>query len=603
MRCFLCGLVCGFLFLSSGIQAQEYRQPEWVLDEGGQEATSASYILNGSFHQTTIGYTTGGNYIGWIGFWHPRPRLTLAHDVAAVRIVSPSGVVDTLSEITPRATVVNYGNVAENFLAIFSIRMQGGGISVYRNVKLVHLEPGESRVESFTPTLLHSTGPHIARCSVALASDTNRANDTVSLVFKVLSRPPLPEGWSEVDPVPAPPSGRGVQAGGWLAVDPSAGVLYVSKGNKSADFYCYNPSATPAWRSLADWPKGREGKLPARGSRGCAPGNGYVYATKGNNTLGFWRYDVYFDAWEQLPDVPYPPSTRRVKDGCDLTAVELDGVIYIYLLKGQRGDFYRYNTLTGVWEELPSAPGVTKWYRGSFIVYDGAGTIYAHKGKYHEFYAYDVRAGEWRPDPLTPMPISSPKMLTSKRSKDGGCGTWGYNSILALKGGNTCEFWRYHPDGDSWTELDTMPSVGSSGRKKRVRDGGDIDLFVDGLVYALKGNKTLEMWRYVPGAEIVHPEPKLRSGVMAEETRPCGPFLEPAAPAHRDNLAVRYYLGCEQTARVELLDISGRTVARENVTGPEGCFKPHGNTLRSGIYFVRLITRGATLFRKVVILP
>jgi len=589
------------ILLCSGVVAQSYWLREWVIDEGGVEAHSSSYILNGSFHQTTIGYATGGNYIAWIGFWHPRPQWVGVHDVAAVRIVAPLGRVDTLSDVTPKAELANYGTEAENFVAIFKIYMVGGVIPVYQNFKLVHLEPGESRIVDFVSTRLHGLGSHIARCSVALANDANRENDTVSAVFKVLDRPPLPEGWVEAGQIPASPSGRGVKDGGWLAVDEETGGIYVSKGNKVADFYLYDPTGSPMWQELDPWPKGAEGKNPGRGSVGCVASDGYVYATKGNNTLGFWRYNRY-TGWQSLPDVPYGPSHRKVKDGCDMVFVEMGGIPYIYLLKGTRNEFYRYNILGGTWEEQAPAPGTSKWYRGSWLVYDGENTIYAHKAKYHEFYAYDIAAGEWRQTPLVPMPIASEKMLSRKRAKEGSCGTWAFGSVFALKGGNTCEFWRYLPDGDSWVEMDTMPSVGSTGSKKRVRDGGDIAFSGDGVLYALKGNKTLELWRFVPGAEIVNPAPPQRSAVMAENgDLTSSPSLQVISPTGRDNIQVRYQLDGTNQGRLELMDITGRTVLTYNIAGPRGvvCFK--ANHLEAGVYFVRLQTASKTLVQKVVL--
>ncbi|MGQ9678456.1 MAG: T9SS type A sorting domain-containing protein [bacterium] len=605
MRRLVFGGAWGLTFLLCAlVMAQGYRLPEWVIDEGGVEARSSDYILNGSFHQTTIGYATGGNYIGWIGFWHPRPRWNGVHDVAAVRIIYPTGMIDTLNNITPKAELVNYGTESENFVAVFKIYMVGGVLPVYQNFKLVHLEAGESRIESFLSTRLHGLGSHIARCSVALATDANRENDTVSTVFKVLDHPPLPEGWSETDPIPAPPSGRGVKDGGWLTVDYETGAMFVSKGNKVPDFFVYDRTATPEWRELAPWQKGREGKYPGRGSVGCCASDGYVYATKGNNTLGFWRYNIYFDEWEQLPDVPYGQAHRKIKDGCDMVSVDRDGIPYIYLLKGRSNEFYRYNILNGIWEELALAPGSSKWYRGSWLVYDGENTIYAHKAKYHEFYSYDLNSGEWQSTPLLPMPIASEKMLSRKRAKEGSCGVWAYGSIFALKGGNTCEFWRYLPNGDSWVELDTMPSVGSSGRKKRVRDGGDITFSSDGVIYALKGNKTLEVWRFVPGAEIVNPVPPARTAVMAERNElSTNPRLEVRNPVGKGELRLRYSLGAAKRGRIELWDLTGRLVVAQTLADQEGEFSFGGSGRKSGVYFVRLLTGGRTLVEKAVFTP
>jgi len=76
----------------------------------------------------------------------------------------------------------------------------------------------------------------------------------------------------------------------------------------------------------------------------------------------------------------------------------------------------------------------------------------------------------------------------SKKSKDGGSAAWFGGSIYALKGGNTQELWRYDPGPDSWHELDTLPLVGSAGRKRKVKAGGGI-VAADDALYALKGTR------------------------------------------------------------------------------------------------------------------
>ncbi|MGB9742752.1 MAG: hypothetical protein ACP5JB_06990 [candidate division WOR-3 bacterium] len=595
----LLALLMPVFFTAAG--AQSFRLPEWVIDEGGVKATGGNYIGYGSFHQTTIGYATGGNFIAWIGYWHPRMR-NVYYDVAAVEIVSPNGAVDTINEITPRALVANYGSGTVNFLAIFSIRIAGGVTPIYQNGKPVQLGPGEQTVVDFVPVRLRSLGPHIARCSVALARDENPANDTVSRLFKVLARPPWPEGWIEVQSMPTIPSGRGVSSGGFLVIDQNSGLIYAAKGNKCPDFYRYDPISNN-WDTLAPWPDGREGKKPAKGATGCSDNSGFVYAVKGNNTLGFWRYNSFWNEWEQLPDVPYEPGNRKIKGGADMVFVVDGGVPYVYLLKGQRNDFYRFNALTYQWEVLTSPPGITKWDRGSWLVYDGETRIYAHKAKYHEFYFYDLTVHDWWPEPLAGMPYTSPRMQSRKRSRDGGCATWAYGSIFALKGGNTCELWRYLPEGDSWTEADTMPSFGSTGKRKRVKDGGDIASYGDAALFALKGNKTCEVWRYVPGAEIVQPQPPERSGAMGSAVKFPAPGIAVMTPLRPGMLTVRYALGGSPLALLELVDAAGRLVHRQVVGGPAGVVNINSAAISRGVYFVRLCAPAIQLKAKVTVVP
>jgi len=593
----LIGLVIVLFFTT--VSSQTYRLPEWVIDEGGVKATGGNYIGYGSFHQTTIGYATGGNFIAWIGYWHPRIR-NVRYDVAAVEIVSPNGAVDTVNQVTPRALLANLGSSAVNFTAVFSIRIAGGVIPIYQNFKPVQLQPGEQTVVDFTPVRLTYLGPHIAKCSVALVEDENPVNDTVSSLFKVLARPPWAEGWHEVEPMPAFPSGRGVSSGGFLVVDQNSGMIYAAKGNKCQDFYRYDP-INNKWDTMPPWPDGREGKKPGKGATGCSDNFGFVYAVKGNNTLGFWRYNSYLYEWEQLPDVPYEPGNRKIKGGGDMVFAIDEGIPYVYLLKGQRNDFYRYNTLSNQWEILSSAPGSTKWDRGSWLVYDGENRIYAHKAKYHEFYVYDLTIDDWLPVPLAGMPYTSPTMLTRKRSKEGGCATWAYNSIFALKGGNTCELWRYVLEGDSWTEADTMPSFGSTGRKKRVKDGGDIASYGEAALFALKGNKTCEVWRYVPGAAIVKPEPPERSGVMGEQGEIVELKLAVITPSKSGTIRVNYSLGDSPTGVLEAIDPAGRIVDRIILAGPGGIVEIKSPTISRGVYFIRLSAGNSLRAVKVIV--
>lgn len=83
--------------------------------------------------------------------------------------------------------------------------------------------------------------------------------------------------------------------------------------------------------------------------------------------------------------------------------------------------------------------------------------------------------------------------------------------ICALKGGKTTQFFRYHVSDDTWQGIDTMPSIASTGRKKRVKGGGDLCRYDTRHVFALEGNKTLEFWYYY--------EPPLTSGSTVDCSR------------------------------------------------------------------------------------
>jgi hypothetical protein len=305
-------------------------------------------------------------------------------------------------------------------------------------------------------------------------------------------------GWVERAQVRDDPSGKAVKAGGWLTYCDSAGLVFSAKGNKVPDFYSYDP-VRDTWAKCHGIPWGCENKYPGKGCRGASDGGDYVYMTKGNNTLGFWRYSVSADSWAQLSDVPLGVDNRKVKDGSDLAFAVLSDTGYVYLLKGNRFEFYRFNCTAQRWETLAAAPGYPhKWYEGSFLAYDGDHTIYAHKAKSHELWKYDTEGHTWCGG-LSGMPLYG-NSGRKKKSKDGGAAAWRDSAIYALKGGNTQEFWKYCPDGDTWCELETIPqraSYSSQGRKAHA--GADIGAMPGFGLYALKGNRTLEFWRYVPG--------------------------------------------------------------------------------------------------------
>ena len=150
-------------------------------------------------------------------------------------------------------------------------------------------------------------------------------------------------------------------------------------------------------------------RQPNACAHGSADGDGHVYATKGNNTVGFWKYTVADSSWTQLENVPLGLGTK-VKNGAGLAWVPIGADKYVYLLKGYKNEFYRYNVATGKWETRASAPiGISlKYDKGSFIVYNDTNTIYAHKSKYNELWKYDIAKDSWVKQLTRKSPWSTP---------------------------------------------------------------------------------------------------------------------------------------------------------------------------------------------------
>jgi hypothetical protein len=355
-----------------------------------------------------------------------------------------------------------------------------------------------------------------------------------------------------------------------LAFTSGNGLTYIAKGNKTSEFYSYT-----TWEryfdTLAPIPAGPSGRLPHTGCRGAGDGHRFVYMAKGNMTNEFWRYDVVTDSWRQLKDVFSGPNGKKVKAGSDLVNVTRNGEDYLYLLKGHRCEFCRFNVAADSWESLPDAPAGAKgkWPDGSWLVYDLTGTIYAHKAKYREFYSFNVAKDSWNTAALKPMPIVGPG--GKKKSGTGACGAWHEGKLYALKGNNSQELWGYVPARDSWFTMDTMPSQGLTGKKSKVKAGADMVSYEGGnipvILFVLKGNKTLEFWlyeAYMPGTEQSNPEVSamaseqvITSGVACS-VRP-NPvsgrrFLVSMAPGSTGRTRLRIYdaLGrCRQSALVE----------------------------------------------------
>jgi hypothetical protein len=484
--------------------------------------------------------------------------------------------------------------------AVCSVRflIEQSGVPVYDTTETgVVLGVGDSLLRTFTkvwtarPQATYNLTAH-----TILVGDQNPRNDTARGTCKVKSA--SPGGWFEKEPMPLAPSGRQVKDGGWVSYMFMNGRIYAGKGNKVGDFYSYAPTGN-SWMQHTAIPLGPEGKLPAKGTAGLADGMGHVYLAKGNNTLAFWRYDVTGDSWHQLPDVPLGVSGKKVKGGDCMNWVELGGTQYVYLLKGQRCDFLRYDVGAEVWEPLNDAPTGSngKWSNGSWIVYDGASTIYAQKAKANELWAYDLNTSTWGTLPRASLPLVG-RTGRTKKSGDGGSGAWYYTAVYAFKGGNTQELWKYRPASDSWGELETIPSLGSTMKKKSVKAGGGLTAAEDAL-YALKGNKTCEFWLYRPGT-FAEQDASGRDGAEGQGTgnTVLTPVISPNPLAEQ---FLNLQLPQAGPVAVRVCDALGRAVLTRAGKGGVAPLRIDTRGLSDGVYLVRIETRAGVWSRKLVI--
>ncbi len=79
----------------------------------------------------------------------------------------------------------------------------------------------------------------------------------------------------------------------------------------------------------------------------------------------------------------------------------------------------------------------------------------------------------------------------------------GPDRIYAFKGNNTNEFLCYFINGDSWTMKCSIPYAPD--QRKKVKGGGALTYDrTDTVVYAIKGNNTLEFWKYFVNQDTWH---------------------------------------------------------------------------------------------------
>jgi hypothetical protein len=557
----------------------------------------------------------GANYYGWFragladGDWN-NPSLygkllfttQQAGNVGVSAIIAPVGRLAPNTAVSPKATWRNTGTTPMNFTA-FMFLTDPLGTRVYSQSQPGTLGAGASVDLTFTPPYtVVDTGTWAVKCSTLAAGDNNAADDVLEGTFKVSSAPAIPPGWAEVAAVPITPSGKAVKDGACLTYDAGGGLIYGEKGYKTGDFYSFDPNTGTigTWTAKASVPTGTEGKLPYKGASICSDGNGKLYATKGNNKLGFYEYDAAVDSWYQKTDVPPGPSNKKVKGGTGLAWGTKAGVGAAYLLKGYRNEFYKYDPTTSTWLTLTDAPiGVNKkWDKGSWIVSDGQHTLYAFKAKYHEFYKYDTEKDSWSVA-LTPMPI--PGSGGNKKAKDGGAAAWYEDNIYAFKGGNTQEFWRYTPLGDSWREQDTLPRVGTTGKKKKVKAGGALAAYPSEGMYGFKGNKCLECWRFMPYPPVMA-QPS-REGVMAGSFDVGNvSFAIAPNPLSGGFATIRYSLPKAGPATLHIYDVTGRTVLTQTmVAGRTGTASLDLRKLEAGVYLVKVATEGFSTTQKLVV--
>lgn len=202
--------------------------------------------------------------------------------------------------------------------------------------------------------------------------------------------------------------------------------------------------------------------------------------------------------WTELPRTPNNPN-----QGGALAYATLNGTEYLYAFRGGTQDFWRLDLSDvdgqgipkGPWISMANAPGDVKW--GGSLAWDDdeGGYIYAFRGgDRSDFWRYDISdgpLGSWDTT-LEPAPgdVRDGGALVYVEDDNG-------RSVYAMRGGSTTDFWRFDIDvnGGQWAlDLGDNPPAPID---QPVGRGGALASDGLGLIYALRGNDTKEIYRYV----------------------------------------------------------------------------------------------------------
>jgi hypothetical protein len=294
-----------------------------------------------------------------------------------------------------------------------------------------------------------------------------------------------------------------------------------------------------------------------------------------------------------------------VKGGSGLVYLTKGDTDFVYCLKGSRtSEFYAYWVEMDSWldrKPAPIAPSGRGMNKGSCIAYDNDNTIYALKAKYNEFYTYDVAGDSWMVKPIMPWIGTTAK---KKKVKDGAAMAYnGSNLVYAFKGGNTYEFWAYVTEEDTWLAMDPVPP---GLNKKKVKKGASLCWAASfGRIYGFKGGNTNELWMYSAPPTVIAGKSNSQEGAMSSPS---------AVPTTQSTLniipnpftktaIIKYELAEPDNIIFKLFDATGKLVqiVTRHTNSKAGTVKLNSDKLPVGVYILRLEGRNRCLTKKVII--
>jgi Secretion system C-terminal sorting domain/CARDB len=539
-------------------------------------------------------------------------------DAELMAIIQPTTQHDTMP-FAPSVKVRNNSTVAMDIPVEVKIYNNTTGLLAYTATGTaagVLANGGTADVVLDTwPIVGADTGSYVDTARVT-AADPTPGNDVKVRNFSIKVNPVGAEygPWTAMAPVISAPSGKNPKAGSAAAF--FEGSVYFLKAGGKGDFAKWTPDTLvdgPGTWTADSIPKGikpTNGKYPKKGASMVAYTDG-LFVLRGNNTPGFWKYVVApppeTSGW--VEKAPIPTGAKNPKDASNMVVVNISGADYIFTMKGSKTpEFYLYDIANNLWGPAINAPtglsGKTGYKKGSCMAYDpGTNDVYILQGQYGSFFKYNLDAQTWtelkRYDHKTYLNRDGKK----KKFGDGAAMVNLGGVLYAMKGGNTLEMWKYDLTSDTqdWKLPDAAWDIPAG--SKKVKGGGTFILGGVNL-YATRGANTPDFFMKAPLAYAAStPAPVAFNGTMANPVT-THEFKLTLAPNPAINLtALRYTLPKAGSVRFTLYNVAGtavRTYTNSSLT-TNGVLMLDTKALPSGVYILRFNSGAISATRKLVL--
>ncbi len=289
--------------------------------------------------------------------------------------------------------------------------------------------------------------------------------------------------WTVLAPAPA-----GIYAGGSLTYSADTNAIYMLSGNWRQNFFKYD-IASDTWTQLPQIPFYVEYGASLKAV------NGYIYATRGAGSTGFYRFNIEESSWEVPQRGFFGPSNNSGSSYFGFyygTEIANDNSDNIYIVRGYRDNtFGRYNIKSGEFTELARTPvGV---YNGAAMIFNEdenafyltSGDIRTRvTGANNYFMKYSVSTDTWETITTDPVPIQT--SYGSSMTYDG------ERYIYLTRGSNSNSWWRYDTQasaGSRWSSILPTISGWTQGYGGRIILRGN-------YIYSIRGQNTNTFWRY-----------------------------------------------------------------------------------------------------------